>query len=189
MLKQVYLAIQSRLKERLTEWEFHFDLWNNQLDNLDNEHPILFPALFLDFSNLRWETTSKLVQEADAVLRLYVVQEPYGEAYSGSLDQARALEYLDRIDAVNEALHGFAKDPYFGALSRSLSESQQQYGELVVWVLEYRCRLVQQLPEPPGVQYVHLGLAVRGEFDPESDGVDARPPCPVRPSSPMLKFR
>ncbi|MBR3571668.1 MAG: hypothetical protein IKN99_00215, partial [Bacteroidales bacterium] len=69
MKKQLYLAIKNRLKnipgadgQPLFK---HFDLWNQQVEFIEQETPFQTPAIFVEFQPLQWRTLGNRVQDAD----------------------------------------------------------------------------------------------------------------------------
>ena len=79
MKKQLYLAIVDRLKdipgpdgESLFK---HFDLWNQQVEFIEQETPFQCPAVFVEFLPLQWQTMGNRVQSADLTTRLHIVTE------------------------------------------------------------------------------------------------------------------
>ena len=110
MKKQLYLAIKNRLKnipgadgQPLFK---HFDLWNQQVEFIEQETPFLTPAVFVEFLPMKWRTLGNRVQDADLITRLHIVTEWHALTadYTPDDEEDRALEYLDIVDSVVAAM-------------------------------------------------------------------------------------
>lgn len=72
-----YLQLQERL-EQLPDRQGvpavrTYDLWNEQVDFIEEEEPFDMPAVFLEFMPYKWTTLSGAVQQAAVTVRLHVV--------------------------------------------------------------------------------------------------------------------
>ena len=101
MKKQLYLAIKNRLKnipgadgQPLFK---HFDLWNQQVEFMEQETPFLTPAVFVEFLPMKWRTLGNRVQDADLITRLHIVTEWHALTADNvpAEEQELALVYLD----------------------------------------------------------------------------------------------
>lgn len=115
----------------------HFDLWNQQLDYLDEEQPFLTPAVFIEFLPINWRQQSQGVRDATIVINLHVVTrriQPQANVdyYTG----ADALAFLDLLTAVNLCLHGH-KGPQFGGLTGMASTTDNNADELMHSIEQY----------------------------------------------------
>lgn len=104
MIKQVYLDIQSACATILDNNNQplikHFDLWNQNVDFIDEDRRWNRPAIFVEFKPIRWQTAGQKVQEAVVDIHLHIVTDWYGQTQRDSPKQAQALEYLNIPDKV-----------------------------------------------------------------------------------------
>ena len=71
MIRYLYLALEEKLLAITDEQETpqplfkHCDLWNRQVEFLEQETPFETPAVFVEFTNTEWRTLGQHVQDAD----------------------------------------------------------------------------------------------------------------------------
>lgn len=120
MRKQLYLALIAQLKT-ITDADGipvikHFDLWNQNVEFMKLEKPSFFPLCFIEFLPIRWEQLSAGTRMSKITIRLHIISQWLYPTEDGSEFQEKGLEYLDLLDRVNKALHGFCGDG-FGSFS------------------------------------------------------------------------
>lgn len=154
MKKQLYLAIVDRLKnipgadgEPLFK---HFDLWNQQVEFIEQETPFLTPAVFVEFLPLKWQTLGNRVQSADLTTRLHIVTEWHALTADYTPDdlEDRALEYLDIVDSVVAAMQNFAA-PCTNAWMRTQTIPNHNHERYVDSVEEYISRVTDTSANTP----------------------------------------
>ena len=112
MRKQLYLDIKNRIKT-ITDTEDvsvfkHFDIWNRQVEFMQQEKPFLFPAVFIEFLPMRWQSTGQGKQQAELTVKLHIVSKWKASTSDNSAYEDQALAYLDLPNYVNKCLAGFA---------------------------------------------------------------------------------
>ena len=144
MRKQLYLDIKNRLKTVKNENDEqlfqHFDLWNRQVEFIEQETPFACPAVFVEFMPMAWKTRGNRVQDCDLTVRLHIVTEWYAETADYSPTEQQALEFLDIIDKVVAQLQGFGTE-YMNAWMRTQSITNHDHERYVDNVEEYTCNL------------------------------------------------
>lgn len=103
--KDLYLELAELLTAKIPAVNW-IDLWNNQVDFLEDEHPFPSPALFLSFRFINTEDKGKLVQDIRLQVDVYTFYETFADTYKGSYNQQSALAFLDILNNVYAALHG-----------------------------------------------------------------------------------
>jgi hypothetical protein len=144
MRKKLYLDIKERLKtveagagEQLFR---HFDLWNRQVEFIEQETPFQCPAVFVEFGQMNWRTLGNRVQECELTVRLHIVTEWHADTAEYSPTEQQALEFLDIIDYVAKVMQGFSTG-YMNAWMRRLSLTNHDHEHYVDNVEEYVCTL------------------------------------------------
>lgn len=134
MRKQLYLAVIERLKtitdalnQPIIE---HFDLWNNNVEFIEQETAFNCPAVFIEFAPISWKNVSMQVQEADVIIRLHVVTRWENISADGSASQAQALELFDLLVSIKEALTGL-RGIGFSGFKRIASDTNHNHEEIV----------------------------------------------------------
>lgn len=117
MIKTLYLAIEQKLmaiKDDHDEPFFkHFDLWNQQVEFLEQETPFLTPAVFVEFDPIAWRTTGRKIQEGDVTVKLHIVTPWYANTPANTPSEQRelALSYLTVPSRVVAAMQGVVLKP------------------------------------------------------------------------------
>jgi hypothetical protein len=144
MRKQLYLDIKKRLKtvknetgEQLFQ---HFDLWNRQVEFIEQETPFACPAIFVEFDTINWRTLGLRVQDCELTVRLHIVTEWYAGTADYSPTEQQALEFLDIIDNVVAVMQNF-QTGYMNNWMRSKSITNHDHERYVDSVEEYICNL------------------------------------------------
>lgn len=154
MKKQLYLAIIDRLKnipgaddEPLFK---HFDLWNQQVEFIEQETPFQTPAVFVEFLPLQWRTLGNRMQDADLTTRLHIVTEWHALTadYTPDEEQELALAYLDIVDSVVAALQGFSA-PNTNTWMRTQTIPNHNHERFVDSVEEYICKVTDNSANTP----------------------------------------
>lgn len=108
--KDLYLELATELN---TIPEINWvDLWHNQVNFLDTEHPFSSPAIFLSFRSLGVEDAHKFTQNVNTQVDVYLFYETFADTAMGSANQESALDFLDTFTTINKLLHGSHGDNY-----------------------------------------------------------------------------
>ena len=144
MRKELYLDIKNRLKtvqntngEQLFK---HIDLWNKQVERIEQEEPFDCPAVFIEFNPMNWRTQGNRVQDCDLTVRLHIVTEWSAGTADGSPTEEQALEFLNIANHVVAVLQGFST-PYMNSWMRTKSITGHDHEQYVDNVEEYSCNL------------------------------------------------
>ncbi len=147
MKKQLYLDIVNHLKtikdENGIQLFQHFDLWNRQVDFLEEETPFNLPAVFIEFLPHSWQTLGNRKQCADLTIRLHIVTPWFSDTadYVPDEFQQQAVCYLDTIDKVVAAMQNFAPSNS-NQWMRTQSIPNHDHGRYVDSIEEYICNIV-----------------------------------------------
>ena len=182
MLKHLYLTIEQRLLAVTDEQPNpqplfkHCDLWNRQVEFVEQETPFQTPAVFVEFEPLQWRTDGRHIQDADLSIRLHIVTPWHANTASDILNpdvRATALAYLDIPTVLFRQLHGrhgIVEDGnhtvlgHFNALTRTASAVNHDHERFVDSVETYKCHLKDLSFAVPTVRVDTVGLSI--EFDP-----------------------
>ena len=151
MRKLVYLSLIGRLKglkDDAGQPEVkHFDLWNEQVEFIEQEEPFGTPAVFVEFRPVRWATLGGMVQQADVDIRLHIVTRWKGSAKDGSLFQTDALERFDLLDRIDRCLFNLQESEggtSFCMFRRTGSSTNHNHDELVEDIADYTCKVSER---------------------------------------------
>jgi len=154
MRKQLYLAIISQLrliqlnesgkyitvKEPVTDAEKasvkaksaikHFDIWNNNLEWIEQEPAFDMPAVFLQFQPIIWEQRSKGARAADVSVTLHVVTPNRAPSAHEKNYETKAFAFFDLLDAINANLYNL-KGTFFRNLVSTGSSTDHDHADLI----------------------------------------------------------
>lgn len=165
------------------------DVWNHQLQYLDagEELPIVFPAIFIEFSGVNWETQKNHTQRGQALWRFHIVCEVYDESYAnpngGSINQNNALEMWDFVQRVHEALQAFQGDS-FAPLDRVGEIVDSDHDMLIDTILEYTT-IIYDATVGDQLVYDQTATITDTEVTPNSIPV-VQPPVTTYPEAPYI---
>lgn len=147
MRKQLYLAVIERLKtitdalnQPIIE---HFDLWNNNVEFIEQETAFNFPAVFIEFAPINWKNLSMQAQEADVIIRLHIVTRWENISADGSASQEQALELFDLLDNIKKALTGL-QGVGFSGFKRIASDTNHNHEEIVESIESFSVHVIDR---------------------------------------------
>ncbi len=153
MRKELYKAIADRLfliaadgsmidpeveeqPERLIK---HVDLWNHNVEFLDQEQPWERPAVFVEFTPIVWETIKPDREyRSKPVVNLHIVTDWAGDASAGSELQDDALAVLDYSGIIHKALQGLEGE-HFNRFDLAETHTNHNHDEIVESIEVYKC--------------------------------------------------
>lgn len=103
LYKELTEILQDKMPEIL--W---IDLWHNQVNFLQDEHPFRTPAVFLSFRTLGTQDLGMLQQEINLQVDFYLFYETFADTYNGAFNQESALEFLHSMDELHTTFHGLS---------------------------------------------------------------------------------
>lgn len=152
MLAHLYLSIEEKLKS-ITDDDGkplikHFDLWNKQVDFIEQESPFDTPAVFIEFRPMQWRTLGNRVQDCELTVKLHIVTRWFGNTaeYTPAEQRTQAMNYLSLPSRLVYELQTFHINPTenFGGcnawvrISSTVNHNHERYVDSVE---EYRCNL------------------------------------------------
>lgn len=152
MRANIYKALVAKLKE-YTDAEGnqvfkHFDLWNEQVEFIEDETPFEVPAVFVEFQTINWGDTMQRIQRGTVPIRLHIVNEWKGASNDGSIYQEKALERLDLVDGLANHLFDWkagASGVNIQRMQRNTSYTNHNHGELVEDIEDFTCTVLFSL--------------------------------------------
>ena len=181
MIKELYLAIEQKLMAVTDEQPEpqplfkHFDLWNRQVEFIEEETPFETPAIFVEFMPIPWETLGQNIQEANLTLHFHIVTPWYANTAANTANvRDAALAYLDIPTVLFRQLHGQhgsfpnrqGEKPMgsFNSLTRVRSLPNHNHEKFVDSIEEYTCHLKDLSFGLRTVPVDTVGLSI--EFEP-----------------------
>lgn len=112
MRKELYNMICQRLKLVDDGAIKHIDLWNNNVDFIEQEEAWERPAVFVEFMPINWNVVKGSAYRSDAEVRLHVVTDWSGSAADGSVFKEESLEVLDLSKKIHQVLSGMSGENF-----------------------------------------------------------------------------
>ena len=145
----LYKALVEKLKQ-YTDKEGkqvfgHFDLWNEQVDFIEEETPFETPAVFIEFRTINWNEPMQNIQRGTFPVRLHVVTEWKGGTADGNPYQDQSLERLDMVDGMAAHLFNWRHDDgtvNVQRMQRVSSHTNHNHGELVEDIEDFTCTVL-----------------------------------------------
>ena len=83
----------------------HIDLWNHNVEFIEQEDGWALPAVFVEFAPIEWRAVARNVEyRADPLVRLHIVTEWKGGSSAGSVFKEEALSVFDLSQQIHEAV-------------------------------------------------------------------------------------
>lgn len=111
--KDLYTELATRISDNLPQVKW-IDMWHNQVNFLDSEHPFPTPAVFLSFRSQDISDTGTRVQQVSLQVDVYLFYETFADTYHGSWNQGSAMAFLDTLNGLQALLHGRSGENYSG---------------------------------------------------------------------------
>ncbi|WP_338813651.1 hypothetical protein V9L05_19965 [Bernardetia sp. Wsw4-3y2] len=138
MIKELYKALSEKLAT-ITELK-SIDLFRNQFATWGQETVYDFPLAFLEF-DCSFDNTTQNTQKGTATIKVHIATSFIGDTRKGSATQETALQCFDIAQTVHENLQGF-EGTFFGSLSRTRLNQDQNPNAVYVIVQDYECEFV-----------------------------------------------
>lgn len=111
MRKEIY----NKLMERLTAVEGveYVDLWNHNVEFIEQEENWARPAVFVEFLPVKWDATVNGVRYvAEVTVNLHVVTDWAGSSSSASELREESLKVFDLLEDIHRGLAGMDGDTF-----------------------------------------------------------------------------
>jgi hypothetical protein len=112
MRKELYEAISARLMA--TGAIRYVDLWNRNVEFIEQEENWERPAVFVEFDPIVWSRTKERYLRTVSTIKLHIVTDWVGSASTVSDNRDDALSVFDLPEIVRKAIEGMAeRDCYY----------------------------------------------------------------------------
>lgn len=117
----------------------HVDLWNHNVEFIEQEENWPRPAVFVEFQPIQWETTVTGVRYvAKVTLNLHVVTDWQGSTAHGSRERTAGLKVFDLLEQIHRKLAGLEGDT-FRELDLEGSTTTHNHEDILENVETYTC--------------------------------------------------
>lgn len=136
------VAVPQQHTERLIK---HVDLWNHNVEFLDQEQPWERPAVFVEFTPIQWEVVKPGREyRSKPVVNLHIVTDWGGDSSSGSELEDESLAVLDFSRIIHKALQGLEGE-CFSRFDLSETHTNHNHEDLLESIEVYKCVATREL--------------------------------------------
>lgn len=119
----------------------HIDLWNHNVEFIEQEDQWERPAVFVEFLPIQWrqvKTGSSISYTSRCRLSLHVVTDWHGSSSADSDFREKSLEVFDLLTSIHLCLHGMSGQS-FNSLDLVESLTNHNHDELLENIEVYEC--------------------------------------------------
>lgn len=172
MRKEFYLAVSERLLSIEGNPIQYVDLWNNNMEYIEQETNWPRPAVFVEFRPIMWErmtTRGANEYQARAEVRLHIVTDWLGSASSEQSEEYRqeAIEALDLSEQIHAAMLGLTGE-HFGYVEIQATLTNHNHEELVENVEVYNVTFVRSIEKKTQRIRVPMDASVKSSENQET---------------------
>lgn len=143
MIGNIFLEIQQTLfdiqgSDGLPIFK-HFDLWNQQVSFLEKETPFEYPAIFIEFGDIDWQTGNNKTQRGDTIITIHIVTRWFNQTAKYSPSQVEALQYLNLPNLILKKLQSSNISQYCNNFNRIKSVINHNHESIVDSTEQYTC--------------------------------------------------
>lgn len=108
---ELYKELASKIVDNLPEVRW-VDLWHNQINFLEEEHPFPTPAVFLSFRSKDLQDAGKKVQRVVLQIDFFLYYETFLDTFKGAYNEEGALKFIETLDHLHALFHGTDGENY-----------------------------------------------------------------------------
>jgi len=160
----IYRSIVKQLTNEVGDLKW-IDLDGGQLEFPDESYPVQFPAAFIDFENIQYQTLQRGMQQGVATITVRVAFDIYEGFHGTAPDLKQAGDRLKLLNEVYRALHRFSglilpieqggevvgyEDSHFSNLLRKSLTTERRDDGLKVYRISFQCAVRDPHDLPAG---------------------------------------
>lgn len=113
---EIYTLVAERLREALGEEIKYIDLWNHNVEFIEEEQPWERPAVFIEFGEIFWKRLGGLdTMRGEGTLKLHLVTDWYGSAaYDDDKPISEHLSAFSLSERIYDALKELRGERFHG---------------------------------------------------------------------------
>lgn len=145
MRKELYEKLCERLKTVGGGAIKYIDLWNHNVEFIEQEENWERPAVFVEFQPIQWITIQPGVEyRSKPVVNLHVVTDWHGSSSADSELREKSLEVFDLLEEIHKTLAGMEGET-FAEFDLQESITNHNHEELVESIESYSCVFLKSL--------------------------------------------
>lgn len=145
MRKELYNLLCEKLGE--IEEIKHVDLWNHNVEFIEQEENWARPAVFVEFCPIQWNAIVPGAEyRAEPLVKLHIVTDWEGSADRGSQFKEEALKVFDLVDMIHRKLACLDGETFM-QLDLVESQTNHNHEDIVENIEVYQCVAIRSLEE------------------------------------------
>ncbi|MBQ0029414.1 MAG: hypothetical protein KBT32_03150 [Bacteroidales bacterium] len=145
MRKELYEKLCERLKTVGGGAIKYIDLWNHNVEFIEQEENWERPAVFVEFQPIQWITIQPGVEyRSKPVVNLHVVTDWHGSSSADSELREKSLEVFDLLEEIHKTLAGMEGET-FAEFDLQESITNHNHEDLVESIESYSCVFLKSL--------------------------------------------
>lgn len=145
MRKELYQMLCDRLKEVGGGAIKHIDLWNHNVEFIEQEESWARPAVFVEFRPIKWNAIVNGVEyRAEPEVALHVVTDWTGSVSDGSPFKEESLEVFELLEEIHAAL-ACMEGETFKEFDLVESDTNHNHEDIVENIEVYQCVAIKTL--------------------------------------------
>lgn len=143
MRKELYRLLCSELKA--IDLIKHIDLWNHNVEFIEQEENWERPAVFVEFCPIQWNAIVPGVEyRAEPLIKLHIVTDWEGSSADGSELQEDALKVFDLPGLIHARLAGLSGETFL-ELDLVESDTNHNHEDIVESIEVYQCVAIKRM--------------------------------------------
>jgi hypothetical protein len=163
----IYRSIVKRLQTEIPELRW-IDLEGGQLEAPEESYPVQFPAVFIDFPSIQYQSLQRGAQQGIATIAIRVAFDIYEDFHGTAPDIETAANRLQLLNSIHKALHGYSgmalevkntegevtgyEDNYFSRMVRQSMTAEKRSDGLKVYEISFLTNLRDRVAMPQVTQ-------------------------------------
>lgn len=145
MRKELYEMLCERLKTVSGGAIKHIDLWNHNVEFIEQEEQWERPAVFIEFMPIQWQAIVNGAEyRAEAVVNLHVVTDWAGSVSADSDFKEESLQVFDLLEAIHQELTCMEGDT-FKEFDLIQSQTCHNHEDIIENIESYQCVTIKSL--------------------------------------------
>lgn len=123
----------------------HIDLWNHNVEFIEQEENWERPAVFVEFQPIQWNTVQPGAEyRAEPIINLHIVTDWQGSSSADSEFREKSLEVFDLLEAIHEQL-ACRRGKTFLEFDLVGSNTNHNHEEIIENIEVYQCVAIKSL--------------------------------------------
>lgn len=145
MRKEMYKMLCERLQTVSNGAIKHIDLWNHNVEFIEQEENWERPAVFIEFQPINWNAIRNGVEyRAEPIINLHVVTDWQGSSSADSEFREKSLGVFDLLEEIHRVLTGMEGET-FAEFDLVKSTTNHNHEEIIENIETYQCVALKSL--------------------------------------------